>query len=130
MSTRVRPPTGLLLRIQSEATYATASLAASKILEDLNYDGSEEKAFIWCSDFMPNRPATQESLALRSAIPPNCSIQYLQPRHQDNPLAVSSITDDVYENVVSGGWCVLMNGPTLGSLAQLISMFITIYMGI
>ena len=130
MSGRVRPPTGLLLQIQSQTAYASAILAASKILEDINYDGSEEKALIWCSDLMPNRPPTKESLALRSALPPNSSIQYLQPRHQDNPLAVSNITDDGSENFVSGGWCVVMNAPTLGSLAQVITAFITAYMGI
>ena len=130
MSGRVRPSTGLLFQIQSQTAYASATLAASKILEDINYDGSEDKAPIWCSDLMPNRPPTKESLALRSAIPPNSSIQYLQPRHQDNPLAVTNITDDGYENFVSGGWCVVMNAPTLGSLAQVITAFITAYMGI
>ena len=128
MATR-KAPSSLLLRVQTEATHATATLAASKTLE-APFDGSEDKTLIFCADLMPNRAATPESLALRAGIPPNCTIQYLQPRHQDNPLAVSSISDDGYENVVQGGWCVLMSAPSLVSLALVISGFFTLYMGI
>ena len=128
MATR-KAPSSLLLRVQTEATHATAALAASKTLE-APFDGSEDKTVIFCADLMPNRAATPESLALRAGIPPNCTIQYLQPRHQDNPLAVSCISDDGYENVVQGGWCVLMSAPSLVSLALVISGFFTLYMGI
>ena len=59
MSGRAKPPTGLLLQIQSQAAYVTARVAASKVLEDINYNDTDEKALIWCADLMPNRPPTK-----------------------------------------------------------------------
>ena len=129
MTTRGKAPTSLLLRVQTEATYVTATLAATKVLEP-PFDSSEDKALIWCSELLQNRSGSPESAALRAGIPAHCTVQYFQPRHQDNPLAVSCISDDGYEQVVEGGWCVLLSAPSLVALAQVISCFVTLYMGI
>ena len=59
MSGRAKPPTGLLLQIQSQAAYASARVTASKVLEDINDNDTDEKALIWCADLMPNRPPTK-----------------------------------------------------------------------
>ena len=102
MTTRSKPPTSLLLRVQSEATCVTATLAATKMLE-APFDRTEDKALIWCYDLLQNRGGSAEAAALRVGIPANCTLNYLQPKHQDNPLSVSNISDDGYETVVEGG---------------------------
>ena len=129
MTTRSKPPTSLLLRVQSEATCVTATLAATKMLE-APFDRTEDKALIWCYDLLQNRGGSAEAAALRVGIPANCTLNYLQPKHQDNPLSVSNISDDGYETVVEGGWCVLMTAPSLVALAGVIWSFTTLYMGI
>ena len=119
---------GLIFHVEFNAIHAKGYLVATSFF-DGNATG-DDKAFIFCADLPPSRTHALEAENMRGKLPPNCTVNNLQPTHDENPTCFQHIIDSGEDIGTEGAWTCMLMAPSLSLLAETFEVFAYHYMGL
>ena len=130
MTSKKKEPQAMVLHIEHSAVKAQGVIVPATYFDSGAVESGHDTTMIWCAGILAGRSGILEADTMRRALPPNTSVQYFQPNHDDNPTRIGLVNDNGIDEGCDGQWTCVLTAPHLDSLAQTFHCFAEHYMGL
>ena len=130
MTSKKKEPLALILHVEHSDVKAQAMIVPATYFDLSAAENGKDTTMIWCAGLLPGRSSIPEAETMRRALPANCSVNYFQPNHDENPTRIDLVNDNGIDEGYDGQWTCVLTAPRLDSLGQTFDCFAEHYMGL